>query len=71
MLLAPVFTHSPEEGVRLVTLVALVPLANGQQLIANFVLCVATFRRLTRLNDVRRSSGPLVRAEYSYTLNSF
>ena len=64
MLLAPVFTHSPEEGVRLVPLVALVPLAN-------FVLCVATFRRLTRLNDVRRSSGPLVRAEYSYTLNSF
>lgn len=68
MLLAPVSTHSPEEGVRLVPLVAL---ANGQQLIANFVLCVATFRRLTRLNDVRRSSGPLVRAEYSYTLNSF
>lgn len=62
MLLAPVSTHSPEEGVRLVPLVALVPLANGQQLIANFVLCVATFRRLTRLNGVRRSSGPLVRA---------
>ena len=69
MLLAPVSTHSPEEGVRLVPLVALVPLANGQQLIANFVLCVATFRRLTRLNGVRRSSGPLVRALCSYTLS--
>lgn len=32
MFLAPVFTHSPEEGVRLVPLVALVPLANSQQL---------------------------------------
>ncbi len=71
MFLAPVFTHSPEEGVRLVLLVALVPLANSQQLTANFVLSAATFRRFTRLNGVRRSSGPLVRALCSYTLNSF
>ena len=33
--------------------------------------CAATFRRLTRLIGVRHSSGPLVRASYSYTLSSF